>query len=120
MSKYLEFKEIPFKGKTKRFEIVSKTSFEICKKCKGDGFIIQHYTDGYTKTIECIECGGLKTRQIILGRIQWYSQWRQYVLMPSYPTIWNRDCMNDIIFFITNLMRDRKIILMKDKNDRTI
>ena len=29
--------------------------------------------------------------------------------MPGYPTIWNRDCMNDIIFFITNLMKDRKI-----------
>lgn len=26
MSKYLEFKEIPFEGKTKRFEVISKSS----------------------------------------------------------------------------------------------
>lgn len=115
MSKYLEFKEIAFKGKTKRFEVVSKNSIETCSNCKGDGYNIQHHTDGYTKPIKCEECKGLCIRQIILGRIQWYAQWRQYTFSPSCPTIWNRDCMNDIIFFINNLMKDRKII-MKEKS----
>ncbi len=79
MSKYLEFKQIPFKGKTKKFHIISKSSGEF------------------------------------LGIVSWYSQWRQYTFSPKGLTTWNRDCMNDIIFFITNLMRDRKIILMKEK-----
>ena len=72
MSKYLEFIEVPYKGKTKRFEVISKSS-------------------GYR-----------------LGKIAWYSQWRQYTFSPSFETIWNRDCLKDIIFFITNLMQDRK------------
>ena len=29
MSKYLEFEEVPFKGKTKRFNVVSKSSYDI-------------------------------------------------------------------------------------------
>jgi len=71
MDKYLEFKEIPFNGKTKRFEIISVSS--------GD----------------------------TLGRISWYSQWRQYTFSPSYPTVWNRDCLDAIINFINKLMNER-------------
>lgn len=114
MSKYLEFKEIPFKGKTKRFEVLSKTSFEECPECLKN----QHYTCDCIGKIKpgCKTCNQTGKIPIVLGRIQWYSQWRQYVLMPGYPTIWNRDCMNDIIFFITNLMKDRKIVLMKEKS----
>ena len=104
MSKYLEFKEVPFKGKTKRFEVVSKNSFDICPICLGNNI------DNI-----CSHCKNERQVPIILGRIQWYSQWRQYVFMPGYPTIWNRDCMNDIIFFINNLMKDRKIVLMREK-----
>ena len=104
MSKYLEFKEISFKGKTKRFDVVSKTSFEECKECEGQrGKFIKG------KYLECKVCDNSGVIPLILGRIQWYSKWRQYVLMPGYPTIWNRDCMNDIIFFIDNLMKDRQI-----------
>jgi len=43
-----------------------------------------------------------------LGRISWYSQWRQYCFIPMPKTVFNRACMEDIIFFITNLMKDRK------------
>lgn len=109
MSKYLEFKQVPFKGKTKRFEVVSKTSFEKCKNCNGQGNIFQSVIFEADTTIECPVCESLGNVKMILGRIQWYSQWRQYVFMPGYPTIWNRDCMNNIIFFITNLMKDRKV-----------
>ena len=84
MSKYLEFKEIPFKGKTKRFDIVSKTTN--CQNCEGYGKINRDYSPD-----TCPECFGYGN--IILGRIQWYSQWRQYTFSPAFPTIWNRDCM---------------------------
>ena len=80
MSKYLDFLEIPFKGKTRKFHVVSKST--------------------------CTP----------LAEIKWYPQWRQYTFFPYGETIWNRDCMNDIIFFITNLMQDRKVILMKKEH----
>lgn len=78
ISKYLKFKQIPFKGKTKRFEIISKSS--------GD----------------------------ILGRISWYSNWRQYTFSPSYPTVWNKDCLKDIQDFIQQLMLERQEQYDKD------
>lgn len=72
MSKYLEFKQIVYEGKTKRFEVISKS--------KGD----------------------------LLGRIMWYGAWRQYIFSPSYPTIWNKNCLNDIEKFLQELMDERK------------
>ena len=72
MSKYLEFKQVPYEGKTKRFNIISKNS--------GD----------------------------ILGRISWYSPWRQYCFSPAFETIWNKDCLNDIQDFLQHLMDGRK------------
>ncbi len=115
MSKYLEFKQIPFKGKTKRFEVVSKTSFEECPKCVENYYNSSNWCIGLKYFKACPDCHGTGKSPIILGKISWYPAWRQYVLMPSYPTIWNRDCMNDIISFINNLMEDRKIKMMKEK-----
>ncbi len=52
-TKYLKFKEIPFKGKTKRFNIISTTSFEDCKKCEGQrGKFIKG------KYLKCKVCDG--------------------------------------------------------------
>ena len=31
-----------------------------------------------------------------LGRIEWYSAWRQYVLVPDEMTLWSVDCLTDI------------------------
>ena len=112
MSKYLEFIEVPFKGKTKRFEVISKTSIGTCQACYGKGWQIQ---DKNQAVFDCPKCGGTGKTDIILGRISWYFQWRQYTFSPSFDTIWNKDCLNDIIFFINNLMQDRKIKMMKDK-----
>lgn len=77
MSKYLEFKQVPYKGKTKRFEVISKNN-------------------GYS-----------------LGRIMWYSNWRQYTFQPGFPTVWNKDCLKDIGDFLNNLMIERKFKGMK-------
>lgn len=43
-----------------------------------------------------------------LGRIEWYSQWRQYCFMPYGMTVWNTNCLQDIQNFITALMVSRK------------
>ena len=72
MNKFLEFKQIPYEGKTKRFEVISKLH--------GD----------------------------VLGKICWYGGWRQYVFSPAYPTVWNNDCLTDIINFLEQLMESRK------------
>lgn len=44
----------------------------------------------------------------ILGHIKWYGAWRQYCFWPSPETIFNPDCMADIIEFIKELMAERK------------
>lgn len=73
MSDYLEFQQVMnFKGKTKRFEVISKNQ----------GFSI--------------------------GRIQWYSSWRQYCFSPAFETVWNRTCLKDIQDFLQQLMNERK------------
>ncbi len=43
-----------------------------------------------------------------LGIIKWYVNWRCYAFFPNYDTIWNKDCLSDIILFIGELMEDRK------------
>ena len=43
-----------------------------------------------------------------LGVIKWYSSWRQYCFFPAKETIFNKDCMKDIIDFINKLMEARK------------
>lgn len=108
MSKYIEFKQIPFKGKTKRFEIVSKTSFEECKKCLENYYATSNWCIGNKYFKGCDDCHGTGKAPIILGRIQWYSPWRQYTFSPAYPTVWNKDCLNTINEFIINLMEERK------------
>lgn len=72
MDKYLIFKQIPYEGKTKRFEVISKLHGNI------------------------------------LGRISWYGAWRQYIFSPSYPTVWNNNCLKDIINFLEQLRKNYK------------
>lgn len=72
MSKYIEFEEVPYEGKTKRFLVMSKSQAHP------------------------------------LGKIQWYPAWRQYVFSPAFETVWNRTCLEDIQFFLTRLMEDRR------------
>jgi len=44
----------------------------------------------------------------LLGKIRWYSPWRQYVFEPSPDTIWNKDCLRDVSAFLLGLMLARK------------
>lgn len=103
-SKYLEFKQVSFKGKTKRFEVISKNSIGDCEKCYGNGWYILEESEAH---LTCKICNGTGRTYIILGRIMWKKGWRQYIFSPSYPTIWNKDCLKDLQDFLQQLMDER-------------
>ena len=43
-----------------------------------------------------------KKHQTLLGTIEWYGNWRCYCFFPFAQTIFNQQCLNDIILFIDN------------------
>lgn len=43
-----------------------------------------------------------------LGAIRWYAAWRKYTFQPANDTIFENQCLRDIIAFIDKLMEDRK------------
>ena len=45
---------------------------------------------------------------VVLGRIWWYGQWRQYAFFPETDTVWNKDCLDTIQTFLQRLMEERK------------
>jgi hypothetical protein len=62
--------------------------------------------NGITQRFEVISIN----RGDILGRIQWYPPWRQYIFCPAFETLWNKDCLKDIQDFLQQLMDDRKCL----------
>lgn len=49
-----------------------------------------------------------KDGNALLGQISWYGPWRQYAFMPNSNTVFERQCMLDIVRFIHRLMAERK------------
>lgn len=49
-----------------------------------------------------------KNHRDILGQIKWYGAWRQYTFRPADGTVFNTDCMREIISCINRLMDERK------------
>lgn len=43
-----------------------------------------------------------------LGNIKWFPRWRQYTFFPHSDTVWNKDCLNDIMDVLSSLMKQRK------------
>ena len=43
-----------------------------------------------------------------IGTIKWHSHWRQYCFFPHEHTVWSRDCLIDVFWFVHKLMNDRK------------
>ena len=43
-----------------------------------------------------------------LGMVKWYSPWRQYCFSAGY-SVYNIECLKDIIDFIQQLMNERKL-----------
>jgi hypothetical protein len=49
-----------------------------------------------------------KGNPIKLGEIKWFANWRKYAFFPSPDTVFEKDCMLDIVGFIEQLMEERK------------
>lgn len=69
----------------------------------------------FLKFVEFEDTGKTKKFEIktiaadnILGQIKWYGAWRKYCFYPLGGTIFDVNCMNEIISFINKLMQDRK------------
>ena len=52
-----------------------------------------------TKVIEVIS----KSHNNRLGIIKWYGAWRQYTFFPESDTLFNTECLNDVITYIGGL-----------------
>lgn len=59
---------------------------------------------GKTKVVKIVN----KRSNAILGSIQWYGNWRQYVFLPNSDCIFNTGCLDDIQHVIKMLMDERK------------
>ncbi len=44
-----------------------------------------------------------------LGEIKWFASWRKYCFFPNTNTLYETDCLSDIVKFLNKLMLDRKI-----------
>lgn len=45
-------------------------------------------------TVDAVRSGDL------LGQVEWYARWRQYVFIPEPGTVFNRGCLHDIADFV--------------------
>lgn len=45
----------------------------------------------------------------ILGYIKWFPRWRKYAFFPSEYTVYETDCLMDIVYFLNEQMELRKI-----------
>jgi len=45
----------------------------------------------------------------LLGEIKWFGRWKQYSFFPESDTVWNRECLDDINRFISQLMLERQL-----------
>ena len=43
-----------------------------------------------------------------LGVIKWYGPWRKYCFFPDEETVWDVNCMAEVMVFIENLMDERR------------
>ena len=49
-----------------------------------------------------------KSGNYALGIVKWYPAWRQYCFFPCGNMVFNKGCLEDINYFITQLMDERK------------
>lgn len=76
---------------------------EVCTTCKHISFVLTE-TKPKTDVYRVISNSGGE----YLATIKWHGPWRQYVVQPESDTIWNRDCLRDVIEFIQGLMDARR------------
>jgi hypothetical protein len=44
-----------------------------------------------------------------LAIIKWLPAWRQYCFFPSCPAVYSKGCLNDILSFIEEIDKERRI-----------
>ena len=54
-----------------------------------------------------------KRSKDILGHIEWYAPWRQYVTSFSESSVWSQDCLADISEFIKATHRPPPVAAMR-------
>ena len=71
------------------------------------------------KWIDFVESPSGKTRRwevatkagVVIGRVEWSSGWRKYVLRPAYPTEWEQNCLCDVADFLAaHTAAQRKVV----------
>lgn len=45
----------------------------------------------------------------VLGEVKWYAPWRKYSFFPSQNTLFETQCLKDIVEFIENLHNERRV-----------
>ena len=55
-----------------------------------------------------------------LGEVKWYGQWRQYCYFPDGMSVYNIDCLKDIIDFVNQLNKEKRLTVKKLKDEHGI
>lgn len=45
-----------------------------------------------------------------LGEVKWYAPWRRYCFYPDRETLFDRNCLCEVVEFIDEQMKARKIV----------
>lgn len=61
------------------------------------------------KFIEFVKNGSwwCKNKFSLLGKVEWYPQWKQYIYIPQRETVYSTECLDDISHFIGQLSEER-------------
>ena len=51
-----------------------------------------------------------------LGHIKWFSTWRKYGFYPLATTVFEADCLRDIMAFLNKLMLEKKLEQQNDNS----
>jgi hypothetical protein len=94
--------------KGKFFRVVKMSEIELIeplKKPESKWMIFVEIQKPNKKTVD-VEIYS-KSGHDLLGKIQWYSNWRQYCLCTLHGCVFSEGCLDDIKMYIKILMKER-------------
>ena len=56
----------------------------------------------------------------VLGEVKWYSPWRQYCYWSYVVAVYNVGCLTDIIDFVNQLNKEKRLTVKKLKDEHGI
>jgi hypothetical protein len=65
--------------------------------------LIEEKSIGLGQKIKIIGVWSKKHSKKRLGLIKWFGRWRQYTFFPETGTVFNAECLNDIVSHIKGL-----------------